>query len=93
MQGTRCNNFNEAQKAPGEGYIPGAYWPGRFLDDGFVEWWIVDPTGHLGSLGRGHTVTEHDDGTITVSPSILSTMADHGHDWHGFLEHGVWREC
>lgn len=38
-----------------------------------------------------HTVTEHDDGSITVSPSILVSS---GHDsWHGFLERGVWREC
>lgn len=95
MQGTRCANFDDAKQQDGEGkpdgYIPGTYWPGRVLDDGFVEWWIVDPTGYLGSLGRGHTVTEHDDGTITVSPSILSTVEDHGHDWHGYLERGVWR--
>ena len=43
-----------------------------------------------------HSVVEHEDGTITVSPSILH----HGHDaknnvvhWHGFLERGIWREC
>ena len=43
-----------------------------------------------GSLGK-HEVTEHPDGTITVSPSILC----YGHDnktWHGYLERGVWRE-
>lgn len=42
-----------------------------------------------------HAKTENDDGTLTVSPSILwgpdycmePTMA-----WHGFLERGVWRE-
>lgn len=55
------------------------------------RWTICDPTGHLGTLGS-HTVTEHDDGTVTVSPSILSTKAEHGHDWHGYLERGVWRE-
>jgi hypothetical protein len=41
---------------------------------------------------RGHTVTEHEDGTITVSPSILITQPGVG-IWHGFLERGVWREC
>lgn len=34
-------------------------------------------------------VVEHEDGTISVSPSIL----DHGSGWHGFLEHGCWREA
>lgn len=44
----------------------------------------------MGSL-RKHDVTEHEDGTITVSPSILC----YGHfdkQWHGYLERGVWRE-
>lgn len=35
-----------------------------------------------------HTITEHEDGTITVSPSILISG---GCDWHGFLERGEWR--
>lgn len=89
MQGTRVNNLNDARTD--DGYIPGAYWPGREVE-GRREWWIVDPTGNIGRLGAGHAVTEHEDGTITVSPSILSTKADHGHDWHGYLERGVWRE-
>lgn len=43
-----------------------------------------------------HTVTEHEDGTITVSPSILITWYsyDLGAEttWHGYLERGQWRE-
>lgn len=42
-----------------------------------------------------HSVVEHADGTITVSPSILMGMAGDDSDfgkWHGFLEAGVWRE-
>jgi hypothetical protein len=38
-----------------------------------------------------HTIVEHEDGTITVSPSILVT-GSHGKQWHGYLERGVWRE-
>lgn len=38
-----------------------------------------------------HKVTEHEDGTITVSPSIL--CGDGKVEWHGYLERGVWREC
>jgi hypothetical protein len=42
----------------------------------------------MGNLS-GHSVTEHDDGTITVSPSIL----DDGRSvWHGYLERGAWRQ-
>lgn len=33
-------------------------------------WYIRDPFGLIGSL-RTHTVTEHKDGSITVTPSIL----------------------
>lgn len=39
-----------------------------------------------------HSFAEHDDGTITVSPSILAVRPD-GNGWHGYLEHGVWRSC
>lgn len=52
-------------------------------------------TNFHGTLGDGqsyHKVTEHEDGTITVSPSILIATHDRG-SWHGYLERGVWREC
>jgi uncharacterized protein YndB with AHSA1/START domain len=77
---------------------PGAYM--KVTSEGpVVYWYICDPTGHQGTIVTGspthdnHTVTEHEDGTITVSPSILATEAEHGHDWHGYLEQGVWREA
>lgn len=43
----------------------------------------------------GHDIVEHDDGTITVSPSILITTGRESGNkqWHGYLEKGVWREC
>lgn len=54
-------------------------------------WYARPPWKHASGNLKGHTVTEHDDGTITVSPSILiQTVVG---DWHGFLERGVWREC
>lgn len=60
-------------------------------------WFAITPNGHLGNLS-GHSVTEHEDGTITVSPSILvsTTSPNKGNTvelWHGFLERGVWRGC
>lgn len=60
-------------------------------------WMACSPNGHACTLVR-HQVIEHDDGTITVSPSILiSTSRDGGKTmielWHGYLERGVWRQC
>ena len=69
----------------------GAYW---LEADG--TWRVKTPNGMGGVLGRSnHHVVEHDDGTITVSPSIL---VDRPHrstpmTWHGYLEHGAWREA
>jgi hypothetical protein len=42
-----------------------------------------------------HSINEETDGTVTVSPSILAvrgTSVDGPAPWHGYLEHGVWRE-
>lgn len=39
-------------------------------------------------------MVEHEDGTITISPSIHLHPTPNGSrsGWHGFLERGVWRE-
>lgn len=47
------------------------------------------PNGHLGNLAA-HDVTEHEDGTITVSPSILVSNPQQGELYHGYLTNGVW---
>lgn len=50
----------------------------------------------LGHLMR-HTVREEEDGTISVRPgdgssnSILMSRGANGPQWHGYIEHGVWR--
>jgi hypothetical protein len=62
--------------------------PGDYGKDNDGMWYVRPPRGHGGHLD-GHTVTEHEDGTITVSPSILDPEPG---GWHGYLEHGVWRE-
>ena len=70
------------------------HWPdggyGRFAH----QWWAKTPGGHIANLA-GHDVTQHDDTTITVSPSILVSerrAGEHHELWHGYLEHGVWRQ-
>lgn len=55
-------------------------------------WYCRPPGNHMGSLAN-HEILEHDDGTITVSPSIL--IYDNGlrRQWHGHLIKGEWQEC
>gem|GEM_PF-1479589 len=63
-------------------------------------WYVVAPMSYGFAVGRleKHTVREHEDGTISVRPgdgssnSILIT-GHHEEKWHGYIEHGVWREC
>lgn len=85
MTGTRVDGFDALWQTPG-GYFK--------APDG--TWHCQTPNGHLGNL-TNHTVTEHEDGTITVAPSILVSKGDgkggHVEAWHGFLERGVWRSC
>lgn len=52
-------------------------------------WWVVLPDGAGPARLEVWEVTEHEDGTITVSPSILDAPSG----WHGYLERGVWREA
>jgi len=52
------------------------------------EW--IDGWGKMGGLDN-HTVVEHADGTITVSPSILCGLGE-GRSWHGYLRAGVFEE-
>lgn len=55
-------------------------------------WYCCPPnTDLMGNLGK-HDVIEHEDGTISVSPSILINASHRGQSWHGYLEKGVWRE-
>lgn len=39
---------------------------------------------------RVHRIEEHEDGTITVAPSISLKLGDGREVWHGFLQRGVW---
>lgn len=61
----------------------------------YPAWHGCAPNGEPCNL-HGHKVIEHEDGTISVSPSIrITTSRDRGKTeielWHGFLERGVWR--
>lgn len=55
-------------------------------------WYACTPNDQGANLGS-HQVTEHEGGTITVSPSIGVSESPGGapYLWHGYLERGVWR--
>ena len=74
---------------------PGEY--GLFKDG----WHARTPNGHVAWL-RGHDVTEHEDGSITVSPSIGVTSSKMNpatgkmtpyQVYHGYITDGVWRDA
>ncbi len=77
-----------------DGIEPGDYWRNTMNGKFYAACPVRDSNGGLvlGGLGK-HQITEHEDGTITVSPSIL-VMGGPGLTeelYHGFLERGVWR--
>lgn len=52
-------------------------------------WYIIDPANRVGAiLPSLHRIEEHEDGTITVSPSL-----DCPGGWHGWLKAGVWSDA
>jgi hypothetical protein len=63
-----------------------------FKADGI--WYLYMPGCGLGSLA-GHQIVEHENGTITVTPSILTTGHHNGKqvEKHGYLTNGIWRDC
>ncbi len=85
MQGRRI----ESPYAADGGLVGDWPKPGEFfLYNG--QWRGVTPNGIEANLAA-HSVTEHEDGTITVAPSIKADESSIG-VWHGYLERGVWRE-
>ena len=87
--------------------------PGDYMynvkDDGQINVWVHtpgDPTGHGPCNLTTWNPVVHEDGTLTLSPSILAHETRLGPmndwtpgepfvvpEWHGYLERGVWREC
>lgn len=56
------------------------------------NWFILFPNEDLLGNLANHKVEEHDDGTISVTPSI-KVWNGRGVERHGFLTKGVWNEC
>ena len=73
-------------------FQPGDY--GQWPDDK-NNWYAETPNGYGANLSR-HKIVEHEDGTISVTPSILVTTTVNRTPvpaWHGYLTKGVWKEC
>ncbi|HEX6985598.1 MAG TPA: hypothetical protein VF170_09485 [Planctomycetaceae bacterium] len=84
MKATRVDHVSDLW---GDDGVDGGYCP--VIRDGVRTWMVRTPNGHLGDLSA-HDVTENDDGTITVSPSILISSPQQGDLYHGFLRYGEW---
>jgi len=65
--------------------------PGDYSKGFDGHWYARTPNGLLAGL-RNHSVREHEDGTISVEPSILVHQPNVG-QWHGYLQRGIWKEC
>jgi hypothetical protein len=87
LQGRRVEWPDDWRESEPGDYVKVPDGEGPRRPDGQPTWYIRDPDGKVGTLWT-HTVTEHEDGTITVSPSILDNSPG---GWHGYLERGVWR--
>jgi hypothetical protein len=105
MQGTRLPDGEWLSRAADGEIKPGDYGQcdaGWFVccpNGSTTRLWVDEDDRN----GNRHVVTEHDDGSISVGGSILGRevpseriggvgpIAAEG--WHGWLEHGVWREC
>lgn len=84
---TRLPDVPFDQQAFPEGFQEGemSYWRKS-------KTWMLHLGGYtIGNLSR-HDVEEHEDGTITVSPSILVTARGMPRR-HGYLRRGVWEPC
>ena len=83
MQGRRLPDYTDwsTERKPGE-YA-------KLNDQGF--WWAIAPNGDFGCFQSPNwQVEEHEDRTITVSPSL---WFDYPKGWHGFLRRGIWQSC
>ena len=62
--------------------------PGDYASSVYGLWCLRAPNGDAGTLKPSvHTIIEHEDGTLTVSPSI---QFETGQRWHGYLKNGNW---
>jgi len=73
--------------------------PGDYSKKDERYWLVCTPNNEMALIDSTRwKVTEHEDKTVTMSPSILiSTINPNTNQyvelWHGFLERGIFRSC
>ena len=96
MQGRRIEDPGDRFAAAQDGRLK----EGDYFKDAEGGWNVCVPNcdpscpSHITNNGPGNanwSVTEHEDGTITVSPSIL--VRSNIERYHGHLVRGEWRSC
>lgn len=90
MQGRRLEDyFDDREGFTWDEVKPGDYFKCRGPQQDGVSFIVCAPNGDHGRIcSRVWYIEEHDDGSITVSPSIWCNTPN---GWHGYLEKGVWR--
>lgn len=89
LQGRRLPNGDDRLLVAPSKAKPGDYGLYQGYTGDKLALFFVLPHGERGHITfPPHELTVNDDGTITISPSILHP-AD---GWHGYLERGIWRE-
>ncbi len=90
------NNLKGTMKPAG--YSPHLFEPGEYC---YYEGKLYgcSPNGLLACMSK-HKIEQHDDRTISVTPSILVkrgtkdySMGEYYARWHGHLTRGEWIEC
>jgi hypothetical protein len=67
---------------------------GEYSKQSNGTWFLCLPTGiHATINNEIWKITEHENNTITVTPSINTTSHNPEYNWHGYLENGIFREC
>lgn len=87
MRGSRVESMDALTKE-GDYFGPATGWTG---DKPAVFYLLPGrPTSRAAHVtSPPHVFTENDDGTLTITASILHHDAEHG-DWHGYLTNGRW---
>jgi len=88
----RLSQVTVAREKQGKGsYVRGDI---GIPDPGGTLWYICCPECGICARLQNHTITEHEDGTVTLSPSLLCPGVECGRcTAHYFIERNVIRWC
>jgi hypothetical protein len=73
--------------------------PGDYCRTGGTAWGFRTPNGIYFAIDtadpRCHALAEHEDGSVTLSPSVACSPGSCGvaEGYHGHIERGVWRDA